>query len=140
MHKLDIYLTDEVVVRDEGVETFPGVADWDRRLYERHWARALRRLLEGASRSALITSYVEPGLADYLMWWPLYREGDSVYVQNHMLFYAQLAKPFSPEDPWESVPARRNVNAEGLRISEWVTDLASVRECLDRRGGLVSPD
>src|SRR5260370_12510682 len=98
----EVRLTDEVVPETdpgvialygkiqigEHVETFiTSLVSWNPSLYEHHWLSALRRLLEGARTSALITSYVEPGLADHLMWWPLYREGDAVYVQNHMLFY-----------------------------------------------------
>jgi hypothetical protein len=141
----EIILTDEIVPEtDPGVvalygkiyvgdfaETFiTSLVSWNQKAYERHWASALRRLLEGASKSALITSYVEPGLADHLVWWPLYREGDTVYVQNHMLFYDQLGKPFSSGDPWRSVPQRRTVNPEGQRISEWETDLSSIQKCL----------
>jgi hypothetical protein len=155
MHKFDIYLTDEIVLHEDdqsAIETFPGVKDfhgriqigdytetfmtclvsWDRNLYRRHWILALRRLLEGGTKSALITSYVEPALADYLIWWPLYRAGTTVYVQNQMLFYNQLLKPFSSENPWESVPERRTLNDEGSRISEWTTDVSSVQECLGR--------
>jgi CdiI N-terminal domain len=143
----EIILTDERVPEtDSGVvalygkicvgdyaETFiTSLVSWNPNAYERHWVSALRRLLEGASKSALITSYVEPELADHLVWWPLYREGDTVYVQNHMLFYDQLEKPFSPRDPWQTVPQRRTVNGEGQRISEWVTDLSSVQKCLAR--------
>ncbi len=123
---------------DEYVETFvTSLVFWDRRRYQHHWLSALGRLLEGANKSALITSYVEPGLSDHLLWWPLYRVGDAVYVQNHMLFYSHLAKPFSQEDPWQSIPERTTVNAEGRRISEWATDLPSIRGCFDRRKNLI---
>jgi hypothetical protein len=145
----EIFLTDELVPEtDLGVaavygrihvgqfsETFvTSLVSWDRRQYEQHWADSLGRLLSGADRSALITSFVTPQLSDHLVWWPLYREGDAVHVQNQLLFYDQLGAPFFPSSPWSSVGERNTVNAEGRRISEWQTDVNSIRAFLERRG------
>jgi len=119
-------------------ETFiTDLSYWNRAEYEQHWITALQRLLGNATQSALITSIVpppkEPTDEDFLVWWPLYRERDFVYVQNQLLFFRQLSRPFSPERPWDSVGPRRTVNPEGLEISEWTTTIESIRSCLSRK-------
>jgi hypothetical protein len=146
----DIYLTEESAPGlDPGVRAVQGkirigdyfetiitsLISWTPKQYERHWLTAVQRVVEGGDRSALITSYVEPahGPDDYLVWWPLYREGETVHIQNHMLFFAQLTGPFSPELFWTSVRDRRTVDDEGLAISEWTTTVDSLSTFLDRK-------
>ena len=62
------------------------VVFWSAEQYEKQWESALRKIVIGSTPAALITDYVEPNLssADSLWWWPLYREGDSVYIQNQL--------------------------------------------------------
>src|ERR1700756_196425 len=124
----DISLTDESVPELEpGVttvygnikigdfsETFIASLDsWNRDRYERHWRAAIEKIVDGSDRSGLITSYVEPTHSRYLMWWPLYRDKNNVYLQSHMLFHDQLKKPFSAEHPW--IPC---VKDKGLILRE----------------------
>ena len=40
-------------------------------------------------RSALITSVGEPGTANFVFWWPLYADGETVRVQHHVLFLSE---------------------------------------------------
>jgi len=152
----DIYLTEELVTEPvsegrpdvealygkirigEFQETFiASLFFWSRTQYEQHWRTALERIIAGATQSALITSYAEPPANvtgdDYLVWWPLYREGDLVYVHNQLLFFRQLSRPFSVEHPWESIGERETVDDEGAQISEWITSVQSIRDCLARK-------
>src|SRR5689334_3650690 len=147
----DIFLTEELVTEpaSEGTtntesvygsiciedyrDTFiTDLSVWNRTQYEQQWIAAVQRLLANATHSVLITSYVPPPIQptpeDFLVWWPLYREGDVVYVQNQLLFFRQLPNPFFPGRPWDSVGPRQIVNAEGFEISEWTTTIESVRE------------
>jgi hypothetical protein len=145
----NIYLTDEHVTEcDPGVEAAYGriyisdyfetftssLMDWNHERYALHWQSALRRILAGADKSVLITSYIEPVVGGYIMCWPLYRLGDAVVLQNKMLFFDQLVAPFDPERPWNSVPERQTVNPEGLPISEWVIDIESIEAFLAAKG------
>jgi hypothetical protein len=112
-------------------ETFiSSLVTWDQAAYQHSWQLAMSRIIEGAEKSALITSYVEPHKSKYLIWWPLYRRDETIYVQNQMLFYDQLEKPFSLEQSWEFIKKRQTVNAEGNQVSEWTTNVSSLRECL----------
>jgi hypothetical protein len=120
------------IVIDDFQETFAAsLAYWTRDDYALHWTKALARLAAGGDRSALITDYLEPPVRpsseDYLVWWPLYREGDAVYVQNHILFFGKLDRPFSPERPWDSVRSRQIVNGDGQNISEWTTTIQDIK-------------
>jgi hypothetical protein len=146
----DIYLTDQAVPEvDPGARALYGkirigefsdtfiasLRFWNRERYEEHWMKAVQRVVEGADRSTLVTSYNEPSDVpdEFLFWWPVYRDNGVVYIQNQMLFFEQLEGPFSETAPWESVGQRHTVNEEGLRISEWPTTVDSLREFLVRR-------
>ena len=142
----DIYLTDEVVPESDGdavygkiqiedyKETFvASLVGWSRGHYEHHWREACQRLIRDGRESALISSYEQPSWSEFLVWWPLYPDGDVVYVRNELLIYAQQREPFSIEVPWRSIRRRAIVNDEGLKISEWDTSARSIREFLERR-------
>jgi CdiI N-terminal domain len=103
----DIYLTDQSVPEgDPGAHALYGkirIGDhsetfianllfWNRKQYEEHWLMAVKRVVEGADRSALVTSYNEPSPVpdEFLNWWPLYRDREAAYIQNQMLFFDQL--------------------------------------------------
>jgi hypothetical protein len=142
----DIYLTDDVVPESEGqpvygkiqiedyTETFvASLVSWTRAHYEQHWREACQRLIGDGKESALISSYQEPSWSEFLVWWPLYPDGDIVYVRNELLIYARQREPFSIEEPSCSVRQRTTVNDEGLKISEWETSARSIREFLNRR-------
>ncbi|SRR6266403_488850 len=98
----DIYLTGEIVTEEGDPnskavwgeirigafrERFVArVVFWSAEQYEKQWESALRKIVTNSTPAALITDYVEPNLSsgDSLWWWPLYREGDSVYIQNQL--------------------------------------------------------
>ena len=143
----DIYLTDEVVPESEGhavygkvriedyTETFvASLVCWTPARYEQHWREACQRLVGAEQESALISSYVESPMSEFLVWWPLYRDGQVVHVRNELVIFSQLSKPFSIEDPWSSIRERRILAEEGSQISEWDTRIESLREFLDRPG------
>jgi hypothetical protein len=56
--------------------------------------------------------------------------GDVVFVQNQLLLYEQLDKPFDIDAPWASIKERRTLSDEGLPLSEWTTSVAEIQDCL----------
>jgi hypothetical protein len=143
-----IYLTDEFVPESEGqaaygklhieeyAETFiTSFVSWTAADYERHWQEACERLIAGENESALIVSYVPPTASEFLVWWPLYREGDIVHVRNELVLYSQMKVPFSIVEPWFSIRERKILTDEGSPISEWDTNLPSIREFLEQNQG-----
>lgn len=122
-------------------ETFISVQTfWDAARYEVHWREALDRIVRDGRDSCLITSIAGPDKSHILFWWPLYRDGDSVLVQNSILFLDDLPERFNPERPFRSVPVRTTVSEDGDPISEWRVSVADV-EAFARsaaRGALAS--
>jgi hypothetical protein len=144
----DIYLTGEVVpesddhavygriqIEDHTEMFVASLVCWRPAQYERHWQEACHRIIAGRQQSALISSYAESSMSEFLMWWPLYRDGQIVHVRNELVFYSQLSWPFSVEDPWSSIRDRRIVTEQGLEISEWDMRIQSVEEFLERKQG-----
>jgi hypothetical protein len=103
---------------------------WSREQYENQWSTAIRDILNGATKSALIVSFLTPDAASNLEWWPMYREGDTVYFQNHLLFFDQLETTFSPESPSASLKNRETNNEDGNLISEWSLKLTTLEAFL----------
>ena len=142
----DIYLTGEMVMEEDApdckavwgvirVDAFRErfvvrVASWSAEQYEKQWESALRKIVTGPTPTALITDYVEPNLSsgNSMWWWPLYREGnsvyiqsqlrilyrkgDSVYMQDELVSSGPLDLQFSLQRPWESIKERKIVGAK----------------------------
>ncbi|MEO7086494.1 MAG: hypothetical protein ABI442_18840 [Gemmatimonadaceae bacterium] len=108
------------------------VGYWSAQRYASHWRDALMRVVEGEATSCLITSLHDPADSHLLFWWPLYRIGDVVQVQNSILLFEQLSAPFDPDNPFRFVPARTTVSEEGQPISEWEVPVSDIKTFLDR--------
>ena len=116
---------------EDFAETFvTSLVTWSREDYESQWYRACQRLVEGATESALVASYVDPSMSEFFMWWPLYREGEIVHVRNELVPYSQLTKPFTPNEPWALLKKREIMTDEGLEISEWNTTVEHIQQFL----------
>jgi hypothetical protein len=103
---------------------------WRRGGYERHWALAVRRLVDGAETTALITELYDPVTANFIKWWPAYRFGEEVRFHNQLLFMESLGSPLDPADVYRHVPPYAQTNEDGDRISEWSVPLASLQRFL----------
>jgi len=95
---------------------------WNVKDYERQWALGLRLVSEGSSKSCLITAMYDPAVANFIVWWPIYRERDHVVVQNQVLFMKRLKAKFDAEDPYRSIDDRVSVTEDGEPVSEWIVD------------------
>ena len=105
---------------------------WREEDYERHWRAAVSRIVAGAEKTALLTAMYDPALANFLTWWPMYREQEFVFVQNHLLFMAQLTTRFDIEAIDGFVPTRKTIDDDGEKISEWSVPLAEIAHFLGR--------
>lgn len=108
------------------------VLAWQPADYERQWLGAARRLLAGASRVGFVTHYVHRD-ASHHFWWPAWREGDTVYLQNGFLSADELDEPFDPEHPDRHVRLRQTVTDDGDHIPEWRVSLADIGDFVRRR-------
>lgn len=102
---------------------------WSAEYYRRSWEGALREIerSEGAS-SCLISSITDPPLINFIFCWPLYREGEVIYVQNSLVILDELDEPFDLQEPWRWTRPRREINEDGHRISQWMTSASEVRK------------
>jgi hypothetical protein len=110
-------------------ETFAApLGFWDESDYRRSWRRAFEALDAGPrSASCLITSMTDPRSGNFLVCWPVYREGEDVYVQHAIIFLDEVGAGFDPAAPWGCAGPRRGMDEEGNKISEWVTSMDSLR-------------
>jgi hypothetical protein len=104
------------------------ISYWTQADYEEHWKKALRRILDEADKSCLISSMHIPSKANYITWWPIYRLNGIVAFQNQLLFFDRLAGPFDVTNPYSHIPPRQVVNDEAYPISEWCIPIEHVKE------------
>jgi hypothetical protein len=99
---------------------------WTINDYERQWTEALERLAKH-DKSCFIVAIDDPGRRKFLEWWPLYKIGKKIHVQNHILvddLYEERIgnNPFTRETCYDFIPPYRSHTQEGNKISEWVVD------------------
>jgi hypothetical protein len=76
----------------------------------------------------LMTSMTDPRNSNFLVCWPMYREGENVYIQNTIIFLDEIEGDFDPATPWSYVGPRQGIDEDGNKISEWITSFDSLRE------------
>ena|SRR5260370_41740788 len=101
---------------------------WTKKDYESQWRHAIKTLHDGKDRAGLITEYVGSEAATHLEWWPMYVVGSRVFIQNQLLFFDQLAEPFSVQSAFSFLRERRTTNQEGKKISEWAVGMPELEE------------
>lgn len=89
--------------------------------YERQWRAAIDRVARGAPATALVTGYAGRDSRPHSMW-ALWRDGDFVYVQPHIVMSDVSDPPFNPRAPEAHVGARLGPE-HGLPIAEWRVEL-----------------
>lgn len=106
---------------------------WAPEDYHNHWLAALTHVNASAdATSCLVSSMSHPAESDVIFCWPLFRDGDTVHVQNRILFLEELDAPLDLDQPWKALGARQTVSEDGDAISEWVTTIDEIRDCLQQ--------
>jgi hypothetical protein len=108
------------------------VAYWKPNEYERQWVEGIERILRQHESSCLVTAMRDPKHADHISVWPLYRAGNVVYVQNHIVVFSELRQPFDGNAPYASIRERETLSDDGAPISEWTTQVSVLRRFLHR--------
>lgn len=102
---------------------------WEESDYRRSWRRAFEVLdADPHGMSCLMTSMTDPDKSNFLGCWPMYREGEDVYIQNAIIFLNEIQQDFDPAAPWRCVGPRQSIDDDGNRVSEWITSMSSLRE------------
>lgn len=108
------------------------VSYWSKGQYEMQWVTALQAIVSEKDRSALITSMHHPSKANFVEWWPMWRERSEIVFHNQLLPLNQLSVPFDPSYPDQFVGERVSINEDGAKISEWHVKVEAVRNFLAR--------
>jgi hypothetical protein len=108
------------------VDHFPRAA------YERQWLEAAERLLGASDRTGFFTSF-------YQFWWAMWREGETVYVQQELIIPERYPGPTDGRAPYEIIEDRYTVSEDGYHISEWQIHLDDIRDFVARRRAPASP-
>lgn len=104
---------------------------WTKEEYCQQWITSINNLLaEEKSKSALLVEMYNPEYANFIKWWPIYRDRDIVYIQNHILLLDELPTLFKPDDLESLVPNRKTIGENGEKISEWASSVSELREWL----------
>lgn len=104
---------------------------WERADYEKQWLRAALNIVDG-DKSALIVSVTNPATSNFVRWWAMYRDQDTIYFQEQIRFLAELSDAFDPYAVEKFVLPRETVSEDGEAISEWSTTVSTVRDFLSR--------
>lgn len=128
-----VFLRGRIVLGGFTEEFRAPVLAWQAADYQRQWLEAARRLLGGAGCVGFVTHYAHRDAGHHL-WWPAWREGDTVHVQSGLLLADELEEPFDPEEPDRHVSPRRTDPGDGEPISEWTVPLADIADFVRRRG------
>ncbi len=88
-------------------ETFCPLSYWSKDQYLEQWKNGLRRLCNRNHKSCLITSMYNPKFANFIVWWTFYLDGNTICVQNQILFLEQLDEPFNELNPYASIDDRK---------------------------------
>lgn len=120
----------------EFMETFRMPLEyWFEKDYEQQWLEGLERLRDH-DQTCLITAVQDPAKAPLVGLWALYKEGESVFIQNHLLFGKLLRRrlkgnQFTRESCYTLIKPRETVtccDGEIIEISEWVTSVEDVEK------------
>lgn len=99
---------------------------WEEADYEEHWLKAIRRLVDGAASTALITQLHDPAQANFIVWWPIYRVDAVARFHNQLLMLEDLDTTFDLGDIYRHIPPYGQTNEDGERISEWSVSLVEL--------------
>ena len=98
---------------------------WSVNDYKVNWLSSLEEGLANKKHAALAVSMYEPNNANFIFTWVLYFLESNVFVQDIILFLDDCPS-FTPETINDFIEPRTTHNEEGMKISEWETDLKSV--------------
>ncbi|AWM90887.1 hypothetical protein DJ564_08640 [Pseudomonas sp. 31-12] len=121
-------------IKMEGVEEcfHSPVSYWGREEYLQSWYSSLCRGINDRRHSVLVTSMLDPNKSNFLMVWVLYYVGESVCIQNSVVFLDEMVASFNIDDVNTYVGEREIYNEDGVEISEWIVPISEVLSCKDR--------
>lgn len=121
----ECFLPSSVIIGDFSEVINIPLSYWNIDNYKVSWLNSLKEGLINKKHAALVVSMYEPDNANFIFTWVLYFSGNDVFVQNKILFLDKCPG-FNPEMINKFTDSRKTHNEDGVKISEWNTDLDSV--------------
>ncbi len=107
---------------------------WNKHDYKIQWREAIDRIKRGENISCFITSMRDPDTANFIVLWPIFREGDVMFFRNRLLFLDSIEGSLKAEDPYCHIAERETTTEGDLKASEWeihINDLLTFHEQLN---------
>lgn len=98
---------------------------WKLSDYKLSWLKSLEIGLANKNHAALAVSMYGPGKSNFIFVWVIYFEDEKAYLQNSVIFLDEHTD-FMPDKINEFIEPRTTRDDDGMKISEWCTDLNSV--------------
>jgi hypothetical protein len=118
-----------LIILDQFSERFESPLHfWTADDYKQQWRDGIKRILDDEMKSALVTAMYPPESANFIMWWNMYRDQESVVFRNHLLLMEQLEQPFNIARLYSYVPERLPSVDEEYQVSEWEISFDRIRE------------
>jgi contact-dependent growth inhibition (CDI) system CdiI-like immunity protein len=106
---------------------------WFQADYEQQWREAAHRIETGQIKSAFIVDMYDPGTTPFIMWWPVWRSDNTIFVHNELLLFKNLAVAFNATNPYVHIGERATENEDGNAISEWQVIVKDIEDFLTSR-------
>jgi hypothetical protein len=126
IHENDEMVLPATIVIDTFAETVHiPLSYWSIEDYRQSWLSSLEEGLHNKTHAALAVSMYEPDYTNFIFSWIIYFSGDEVFLQNKVIFLDECLD-FTPEKINDFIEPRAIYNEDGMKISEWHTDLNSI--------------
>jgi CdiI N-terminal domain len=123
---------------DDVVETSPLITTkWSYKEYEAQWKEALTALAKGLVQSCVLITDVQPkGDSQGIMYWALFRDAGSIFLQERFLRDSPDTLLGRATEIERSIPPRVQGSAEEhALVSEWRVSLTDIKEYVESIGG-----
>ena len=118
------------------MESFGAVLNtWDVNRYRSQWREAAERIVAGAKRSAFLGSYSDSRNEPYGVWFPLWREGETVRFQPQLFTESFLGEPIELERLYDYVGDLQRADAQGHQFTVYETTVEALKVYLSRLPG-----
>lgn len=110
---------------------------WQPRRYQEQWREAAELIVSSSvAKTAFITNALDPGLANFLVWWPAYRVGEEVWLGNALVWHEDYDLALVLGDTPAAVPDLHDywTDAGDGTPSKWIVDIRSVEDYIVRSG------
>lgn len=73
----------------------------------------------------------KPNDSNFLIWWPAWRIGNEVIIQNQLLFFEELVEKLDESNFYIHVGKRGTESENGQKISEWHIGIEDIRKFIN---------